>query len=638
MKKFINFLKKHSKKLAVISVVSVAALGVGVASSWGPDRRTFTVENPADYITFNSITNNPNIGDEREFVSIKDAANTSDGGWRDSVTVEPGKEYLVRIYAHNNAASSLNLNALNTRVKANVPTNTAKTMQISGFVSADNAQPREVWDDIRLSSDRDFNLAYVSGSARIYNNGYAAGGNGQPLPDSIVTSAGAAIGYNGADGRVPGCFEYANYIYFKVKPQFAQQPDYSIEKEVRKKGTQNWGKNTKVNPGDEVEWRMQFRNTGETQLNNVAIVDETPKNTTTVPGSVELFDSNHPSGHKFGSEAIQGKLINLMIGNYGAKSNAWIYYNSKIDSKDKLECGVNKLVNKVYVTPKDLPTIEDDATVEVEKECQEEPKFSCDALEADRLDIKLGQTVNFTARGSASGGAEITGYIFRVNGQVAQESASNRFAYTATTAGTHDVSVIVKTNRGNTAETAACKKQLKVTKDEEPEKPKYECKALEAVRIGKNKYRFTTTVRAEGAEVNKYIYNFGDNSEEFNTTDATVEHTYPGPGEYTATVRVIFDVDGEQKEVGGDNCKVTINIPEEPCPIPGKEDLPKDHPDCKEKPPVIPEEPGEPGQPPVSYLPETGMAGVLAGIFGTSATAYGAYAWIESRRTLRNMK
>lgn len=510
MKKFMNFLKRHNKKLAVLSVVTVAALSAGAVLSWGPERPTFTIANPANYITFNSIVDNPHIGDEREFVSIKDAANTNDGGWKDEVTVEPGKEYLVRIYVHNNAADNLNLVAENTTVSAGIPTTTGKNIPISGLVSASNAQPNQVWDDIRLNSTQDFNLAYVAGSARIYNNGYAAGGNGQPLPDSIVTSAGAKIGYNGPDGKVPGCFQYANYVYFKVKPQFAAQPDYSIEKEVRAKGTKDWSKSIKANPGDEVEWRMQFKNTGQTQLNDVAIVDETPKNTTTVANSVEIFDANKPSGFKFGPEAIQGKLINLMIGNYGANSNAWIYYNSKIDSKDKLECGVNKLINTVYTTPKDMPTIKDDSSVEVTKECEEMP-------------------------------------------------------------------------------------------------PIYECTSLEAISLGGNKYSFTTKIKAEnGATVNKYIYNFGDASAELNTDKNVVEHQFTKPGEYSIYVRVLFNIGSTQKEA---RCSTKVVITTTPAP------------------PTTP----------VTEIPSTGAGEVLAGLFGTSATAYAIYAWIASRRSLKNI-
>ena len=54
MKKLINFIKNHS----VISGSILAAVIAPVAvMAWGPARPSFTIEKPADYITFNSITN-----------------------------------------------------------------------------------------------------------------------------------------------------------------------------------------------------------------------------------------------------------------------------------------------------------------------------------------------------------------------------------------------------------------------------------------------------------------------------------------------------------------------------------------------------------------------------------------------------
>ena len=52
------------KKLAFAAAVAIGVLGTTAAVlAWGPSRRTFTMEHPAPYVTFNSITNNPNEGD-----------------------------------------------------------------------------------------------------------------------------------------------------------------------------------------------------------------------------------------------------------------------------------------------------------------------------------------------------------------------------------------------------------------------------------------------------------------------------------------------------------------------------------------------------------------------------------------------
>ncbi|HRQ87092.1 MAG TPA: hypothetical protein PLY16_03195, partial [Candidatus Saccharibacteria bacterium] len=251
MGKIRSFLSRMPKRLsAFVAVIAAAVIIPTAVLAWGPDRTTYTIEKPATKVTFNSITNNPVVGDERDFVVVKDAANTSDGGWKNTINVEPGKEYLVRVYVHNNAAANLNLVAKNTRVSASVPTTTGKEVSVSGFVSADNASPKKVWDDITFKSDKTFNLAYVAGSAEVWNNGYAK--TGKSLPDSIVTSTGALVGYNSADGNVPGCFEFVNYVYFKVKPQFAS--DFTVNKLVSKHGENKWVDSYKAKSGETVDY------------------------------------------------------------------------------------------------------------------------------------------------------------------------------------------------------------------------------------------------------------------------------------------------------------------------------------------------------------------------------------------------
>src|SRR5690606_32819802 len=93
-----------------------------------------------------------------------------------------------------------------------------------------------------------------------------------------------------------------------------------------------------------------------------------------------------------------------------------------------------------------------------------------------------------------------------------------------------------------------------------------------------------------GAEFNRFVYDFGDGSEELVTDQDTVEHTYE-PGTYTAQVTVVFDIDGDERTATGQQCMVNITVGEKP-----------------EK----PEQPEQPEAP--SELPVTG-AGDIVGIF-----------------------
>ncbi len=372
MKKLIALIRRAPKRTsALLAVIAAVVIVPATLFAWGPTRDTYTIEQPADHVTFNSITNNPIVGDERNFVVVKDAANTADGGWQDNVTVEPGKEYLVRVYVHNNAAANLNLTAVNTRVSATVPTTIAKNVSVSGFVTADNASPLSVWDDIHFNNASDFSLAYVPGSAEIYNNGYAAGGSGKSLPDSIVTSTGAPIGYNGPDGNVPGCFQYANYVYFKVKPQFAPVSEFTMSKKVSKHGDNKWVESYTAKPGEVVDFLIKYNNVGEVQQDGVTFRDTLPTGMTYVMGSTIFGNASNPSGVKASDNIANGTGIN--VGSYKPGSNAWAIFSAKVAANDQLPtCGANTLVNKAKVTTGG-GSIEDTANVTVTKECDDIP-------------------------------------------------------------------------------------------------------------------------------------------------------------------------------------------------------------------------------------------------------------------------
>src|SRR5438105_4384731 len=131
----------------VIATGVVGAAAVYAAVQFGPDRPTFTWAHPADHITFNSITDNPDssVGDERTFVSARDAASSDKLTYSKNLTVKDNEEVVVRVFYHNDAASNLNLVATNTKVRVLLPTGTSKTPQIAGYISADNATPSMVW-------------------------------------------------------------------------------------------------------------------------------------------------------------------------------------------------------------------------------------------------------------------------------------------------------------------------------------------------------------------------------------------------------------------------------------------------------------------------------------------------------------
>jgi len=362
----------------------VAAVVVVPASllAWGPGRATFTMAHPSDHVTFNSITDNPNIGDERNFVGIRESGTT--GLWQDTQSVQAGKEYVVRLYVHNNAAPNLNLVAHNVTAKVSLPTSTGKSIEVQGFIDSSNATPTEVYDHATFTGAQDFNLAYVPGTLKYYNN---ANGNGFTIPESIFTNSGAKLGYTSMNGDIPGCLQYAGYLTFIVKPQVAPTGDFTMSKQVRKVGTTTWSKDVTVNPGEEVNYMISYKNTGQTVQKNVVVKDQLPQSMTYVAGSTLLKDGANPNGTKISDNVVASQGVN--IGDYAPGAAAYIMFTAKAVSNDSLAtCGLNDLTNTAKVIT-DNGTKQDSADVKVNKTCTTPEK-----IQVCRLSDKTIVTIN----------------------------------------------------------------------------------------------------------------------------------------------------------------------------------------------------------------------------------------------------
>jgi hypothetical protein len=120
IKNISSYLSYAPKKMIAAVIMIASAIVVPTVYFVGPSRDTFTTAKPADYVTFNSIVDNPVQGDERNFMQVKatDAANST---YTDSISLTPGKKYTVFMYYHNNAASNLNLTATGSYAKAQIP-------------------------------------------------------------------------------------------------------------------------------------------------------------------------------------------------------------------------------------------------------------------------------------------------------------------------------------------------------------------------------------------------------------------------------------------------------------------------------------------------------------------------------------
>ena len=374
-------MKKLAKAgIGLAAVAAISAAGIIAVNAWGPERKTFTMENPADYVTFNSITNNV-IGDERYFVAASEyTGNAHNNKFSDNTTVEDGKEYVVRMYVHNNAASNLGLIAENVRAYVILPTNTASSITVSGKIYSSNANPTTVWDETHFNSKNGekFNLAYVDGSAKYYN--YSQDGklrtfslDGLNDSNDLFTSKGHLLGYDQMDGKIPGCNEYSGYLTFHVKAQFEKvaNPNIEIQKEVKILGTDTWSEQVTAKAGETVRYRIHVKNTGNTTLENFTVRDVLPTGLTYVKGSTTVANTANPKGVAVSDGIVTEQGLNL--GTYAPAAGAWIYFNATVDKAVADKCENSTLRNIAQSSAKTMTkTVEDTADVLVNgKVCED---------------------------------------------------------------------------------------------------------------------------------------------------------------------------------------------------------------------------------------------------------------------------
>lgn len=343
---------KHIKpKIAALAGILTAPLLAGTlstaVSAWGPDRPTYTMESPATSATFNSITNNPTIGDERNFVRVGQIdADVTDLG--NEVEVIPGHQYLVYVYYHNDASATFNDAAhhnvgvaFKTKMSTTFPVilNKGERGTVSATITAENTDPLSVWDEAYFTTNYDkLLLHYVEGSAKIYNDW---GVNGSVLPISLFSEEGTFLGLNALNGVILGCEEYHGVVTYVVE---ARELSGSLDKTVSKDGT-TYTKETAIAPGDEVYFKLDLTNSGDVPLGNATISDQMPEGLTLVPGSVELWTNDSTTKDPL-SDNIVGTGYNL--GTIGLGNTVHISYRAKATTT--IDCPGRELTNVASFT------------------------------------------------------------------------------------------------------------------------------------------------------------------------------------------------------------------------------------------------------------------------------------------------
>ena len=349
-------------------------------SGWGPSRPTFTLENPAPYNTFNSMTNNPAVmngtGDERDFVKVAtDRGNTST--ITESLTVTDGQEAYVLAYVHNNAAPHLSMVAQNVMAKFDTNRNAEfingqYVLPVTGWINSASASPASVWDSAQFTADKPFSISYVENSAQWAQYGQA-----------VKTISNPTVGNGASIGSVQGCTQYSGWVTFKVKINYDNQNEFTLTNSVRHdgQGVDDWENSISAKTGDIVNFRLVYTQTGDVTRNNVIMRSQLPVGLEYIVGSARIANASHPNAPLVkdinpdaDTETKNITTIGLNIGNYTNSSNAVITFSARVADANLLaNCGANMLTNAAEVMTGADGKKSADSVVNVERVCQTIP-------------------------------------------------------------------------------------------------------------------------------------------------------------------------------------------------------------------------------------------------------------------------
>ena len=390
--------------------------------------------------------------------------------------------------------------------------------------------------------------------------------------------------------------------------------------------------------GDVVDYKIEYKNIGTVAQNNVVIKDALPKGLSYLAGSTKIVNSENPSWTNFGSDKLT--TDGIKIGNYAPGGNAFIKFSAKVTDASALDCGKNSLVNTAYANTEN-GSKKDSATVVVNKDCQETPKpkpatYSCDALAVNKLS---DNRYSFEAGYKVDGGTfkNVT-YIVRDNQgkEIAKlDGAPNKVEYTQNTAGKYSVQAIVTfmvDGKEVTASNDDCKKEFTVPAKPAPEK-------VEACELATKKI---VTIDKSEYEANKPKYSTNlDDCKDKPVVEKEIEVCELATKTYPVKIKEsAFDASKHSKNQA--DCKEVPTVPSKPvekenCPIPGKEHLAKDSPECVEN-CTVPGKEHLPKESPecivtATELPKTGGLDAAA-LVGLGAVTISLGYYLASRRNL----
>lgn len=311
--------------------------------------------------------------------------------WGANTTASYNEVVAVQVVYNNKEAADSGKVANNLRVKIAIPNKAGANQTITTTTSADNSN--KVIGSTSVTLNRaDAYLQYIPGTATWK---HASTANGpmvvtQKVSDDVVMGANGLVLENENPCQAGSIVVQARVMV----------PGVSIDKTVRVKGDKTWDTSITAKPGDTVEYKIAYKNTGNTDENAVVIGDKLPNGVTYSTGTTLLVNAGAPNG-KSVSDGVT--TTGIVIGTYIPDGNAYVYFEAKLPTEDKLACGNNLLRNIATAQPQGMNYYYNTADVNITKECAETPVYSCDLVTITKgEDRKVTASVAYTAKNGAS--------------------------------------------------------------------------------------------------------------------------------------------------------------------------------------------------------------------------------------------
>jgi uncharacterized repeat protein (TIGR01451 family) len=276
----------------------------------------------------------------------------------------------VQVFYHNRENPDSGKIAENLKVKINIPTTAGTTQKITESTSADNSNT--VTDQATVNLDRsDAYLEYIPGSA-IWKHNVGTNENIQWHEDKVSDN----IVYNGDGLRLEDekpCYNFSANVTVLAR---VRVPGIKVVKEVRVKGETAWTTQNTGKPGETLQYQITYKNMGNTEQKSVVIRDNLPPQMQYVAGTTLLKNDA-------GVKAVADGVTNggIVVGNYTPGAAAYVMFEVKLPTVDKLKCGVTEFRNVGVARPEGMNEYYNTAITDVTKTCQNQPTYSCDLLD-----------------------------------------------------------------------------------------------------------------------------------------------------------------------------------------------------------------------------------------------------------------